>query len=309
MTAARSDTQSDLVRVSQADLDRFHRNAPAALARRGRAYALEEAASALPTILFGGLPIVGILYWGWSPAELFLFLLAGAWIGIACDTVKVFALRRRAEAFAAAMYDDWHVWVVVQALRDKSNKAPASHLSAKWNPMGGVFVDFVMGGISTALIITLLVAEAGLQFSTFQTTGLAIGIGVMALLRVVSTAWELLHHRASDRARDERQGEWVEQADGDRPVKVVVGLRGVGLFLLMFLVVFLTDDGSASSATVTRICMLVVNCLLVLWGVTKLFTPLLIRGETKWLRAYLAERANQQPPTNRPAPTIEPSRL
>lgn len=37
------------------------------------------------------------------------------------------------------------------ALRSKDRKAPASHIAAKWDPTGGLFVDFVIGTISTSL--------------------------------------------------------------------------------------------------------------------------------------------------------------
>ena len=61
--------------ITPADLDRFHRNAPAALARRGRGYITESVLNGAQTILVGGVPIVGLLYWGWSGMDMLLFLI------------------------------------------------------------------------------------------------------------------------------------------------------------------------------------------------------------------------------------------
>ena len=227
----------EAIPLSQKDLDRFHRNAPSALARRGWSGMIEEMSAGLQTTIFGALPIVGLLWLGWSAVEMLLFLLVGLWVGILCDTVKLFCLRRRAEAFAAARYDDWHVWVVVDALRNGKREALPSQLRAKWAPMSGVFVDFCMGGFSTVLILILLIAEAGLGIDSFHTPGVLVGLAGLSLVRIVSTALEIRHHRSNDAARGVDPTQWTQRqaaqyANSDRPVKAVVGLRGVGLGLV-----------------------------------------------------------------------------
>lgn len=283
------------VPLTQEDYDRFHRNAPAALARRGWSGLMEQTSAALQTICFGALPITGLVWLGWSATEMLLFLLVGLWIGIVCDAAKVLALRRRAESFVAAKYDDWHVWVVVSALRKGQKNAPEQHLRAAWDPMGGVFIDFAMGGVSTVVIVIMLTVEAGLGWDALETPGVMLGVVAFALLRVASTVWEILHHRATDREREISpalltEEQRVKRAQSDRPVKAAVGLRGVGLFLLMFLTVYLTDSGQDLDVDVAWMTMIVVNGAVVLYGAMSLLTwPLLIR-ETRWLRQYLQGR-------------------
>jgi hypothetical protein len=159
---------NDKVPITQADLDRFHKNAATAVRRRGWHYMREEVLGGAQTVIYGGLPIAGLLWWDWSATGMLVFLLFASWIGIFCDTTKLLALQKRAEAFAAAKYDDWHVWVVTAALRDGTNEAYPSHIRAKWQPFAGVFVDFVMGGISTFLIVIMLISEGWLDAETFQ---------------------------------------------------------------------------------------------------------------------------------------------
>jgi len=280
----------EMTPITPADLDRFHRNAPAALARRGRGYIAESVLNGAQTILVGGVPILGLLYWGWSGMEMLLFLIIIAWVGIVCDAAKVLWLRERAEAFARAGYDDWHVWVVADAIRSGKHEAPPAHLHAKWRPVAGVVIDFVMGGVSTVLIVVQLVAKADLGLHSFQARALMIGLAATAGFRIIFTVWQIVHHWRSRRIRsDESPVVATANPDSDRPVKAVVGLRGVGLFLLMFLTVMLTEGSLGMDAA--WMIMLVVNGLIVLLGVADWLGPLIVRGETRWLRRYLADRA------------------
>ncbi|TWT77205.1 hypothetical protein Pla123a_18600 [Posidoniimonas polymericola] len=288
---ARSKKSEQKIPLTQADLERFHANAAAALARRGGAYMWEEVTGGLQTVLAGAVPLVGLGWWGWSAVEMMVFLLVGAWVGILCDAAKVLLLRERAEAFAATMYDDWHVWVVVDALRNGSHAAHPSHLRAKWDPLGGVFVDFAMGGISTLLIVMTLIHEAGLDLATLESPGLLACLLGYALLRVADTVWEILHHRAADRNRQPRGEHATVRPDSDRPVRAVVGLRGVGLFLLVFLVVILTDEKTDLHGDVTWMCMAVLNALVIVVGGLNFTGPIWLGPETRWLRRYLADRA------------------
>ncbi|MDC0937047.1 hypothetical protein OAS39_12235 [Pirellulales bacterium] len=291
----RDSEAAELTPLTQADFDRFHRNAPAALARRGWSGMIEEMSAGLQTAIFGALPVVGLVWLGWSATEMLLFLLVGLWVGILCDTTKLLCLRRRAEAFASACYDDWHVWVVVDALRKGKRAAQGQHLRAKWAPFSGMFVDFFMGGFSTAIILVLLIVEAGMGLHSFQTPGVLWALAVVSLIRIISTVLEIVHHRSKDRARGVDPSEWTEldaarDASSDRPVKAVMGLRGVGLFLLMFLTVFLTDEERVEEVDVAWATMMVVNGIIVLYGMVGLVGWPLLVGETRWLRKYLAER-------------------
>jgi hypothetical protein len=220
--------------------------------------------------------------------EMLLFLIVIAWVGIVCDAAKVVWLRERVEAFARAGYDDWHVWVVVGALRSGTNEAPPDHLRAKWQPVAGVTIDFLMGGASTVLMVIQLAATAGLGLQTFQARALVTRLVLVAGWRIVFTIWQIVHHQRSRRTADSPMAKAAD-ADRDRPVKAVVGLRGAGLFMLLFLTVVLTENkfGFDSAWAI----MLVINGLIVLLGVVNLVGPVMSRGETRWRRQYLVDRA------------------
>ncbi len=287
--------------VSRADLESFHRYAPAALARRGHSYTFEECSSALQTLFFGALPIVGLIWWGWAAEEMLILLILSAWVDILSDAAKVFALKERTQAFDDARHLDAGVWQIVASLRN-SKSGPVFHpsdLTSQLTPQSGVFIDFVMGGISTVLAVVLLVEKAWLGLDSFRTPGLALFMAATFLLRFLSTAGEIIHHRATGKAhcqpqRDSSHMTGTEsidllQADRDRPIKVAPGLRGVWLFLLVFIIGILAD----TFEEIPLAMMLVVNGLFVLWGMMKIAFLLMVRGETRWLREYLAERKHK----------------
>jgi hypothetical protein len=220
------------------------------------------------------IPIIGLVYFGWSASELLVFLILGAWIGIACDIVKFFVLPAQVKRSGDVYYDDWHVWVVANALRAGRDQAPKSHLAAKYEPAMGVFVDLVCGGIGTALLCVAL-AEAGFQFRAdlWQNASLLKWLAVLAAYDVAMTVWEIARHKL----RGEAAGE----------LKVALGMRGLGLFLLLFLVVMIRDALSNDSA-VARITMLTVNGAIVAAAVFNSVGLFWLRAETNWLRGYLS---------------------
>ena len=274
-----------MTRITDIDLDRFHQNAPAALARRGRSYMVGEVFGGVQTAVLGALPIVGMIYWGWSGIEMFVFLIVSLWVGIACDITKFIWLQKRAQAFADARLNDWHVWVVVEALRAGREEAPANHLRAHWEPWNGVWIDCVFGVISTMLILALLIAGAGVDFGTAISRGPVLGLILISIIRVLSTILEIRQHRQADATRGQ-----AAVSAADLPVKAVLGLRGAALFMLMFLVVFLVEELEGNTDIMWIIAMSVVNGLVVLWGLLNAFGWLWIRGETRWLREYLEQR-------------------
>ncbi len=286
--------------VSQADLDSFNLYAPAALTRRGRWYTIEEYSTAFQTLFFGALPIVGLIWWGWAAEEMLILLILGAWVGIISDAAKVFALKERTQAFDNARHHDALVWQVVAALRKGSYQFHRSQLLSQLSPNGGVFIDFVMGGVSTVVLVVSLIEKAWLGLDTFRTPGLALFLTATFLLRLLSTAGEIVRHRATDKARHQPQSDSAQltgtesidlgQADRDRPIKVTPGLRGVWLFLLVFMIGILID----TVEEVPLALMLVVNGLFVLWGMMKIAFLLMVRGETRWLQEYLAERKHKR---------------
>jgi hypothetical protein len=276
--SGRRNCKLQLTPITATDRERFHRNAPAALARRGPAFVGETFAEALETLLIGGVPIVGMLRFGWSADQLLLFLLIGTWTAILFDFAKYFLLAGAVERFAAAKFDDWHVWVVAGALREGKSDAPAEHLRAKHEPAMGVLVDLACGGVGTLFILIALaegsgaglremIAERSVQWS------LAGLFGYQLLL----TAWEIIRCRRSP-------GTCESQAH--------LGIRGVGLFLLMFLVVMLRESAgkTGGSAEISRGVMLTVNGLIVALALFNVVGLLWLRGETRWLRNYMEER-------------------
>ena len=52
-------------------------------------------------------------------------------------------------------------------------------------------------------------------------------------------------------------------------------------------------DSEYLEIDVARVMMLVVNGLIVLWGVVNFSGPVILWGETRWLRNYLAKRQSR----------------
>lgn len=271
MTTDRSEYETP---ITAADMERFHRNAPAAVKRREGLYAFDEFGAGLRAVFLGGVPLVGVIWFQWSSTQLLIFLLCGSWIGILCDFAKLFFLEKQVHSWGDAYYEDWHVWVVVDALRLNKTHAPKQHLRAKYEPWHGVLADIVFGGISTVVIVTGLIRSPAVNWAELGHNGAWHWIVAISVYEFVFTAWEILSHRTG--------------ADV-RPVKVHVALRGLGLFLFMFILMWLTDEFQVVGPGV-RNGMIVVNGALILWGLATMAGPLMIRRETQWLREYLAKR-------------------
>ena len=262
--------------ITSADMERFHQNAGAAIKRRGGSYVFDEFGGGLRAVFMGGIPLVGLLWWDWSALQLLLFYLVGSWVGILCDCAKLWLLEKQVREWGEAYYEDWHVWVVVDALRAGEQHAAPAALRAKYEPWSGVFVDFVFGGISTVLMaIGLVRSPKGVEWSELSDSSVLAWLAGMSAYQVLFTAWEI----------------W-EQKAGTAPVrkvKVAAGLRGLGLFLFMFLLVFATDSFEQLGHGVTN-TMLAVNGLIVAWGIGTMLGPLLLIRETRWLKEYLRKR-------------------
>jgi hypothetical protein len=264
------------VLITAADMERFHRNAPTAIKHREGTYAFDEFGNGLRSVFLGGVPLIGLLWFDWSSSQLMFFLLVGIWIAILCDFAKLWFLEKPIRDWASVSYDDWQVWTVAAALRAGRNTAMKSHLSAKYEPWAGVLVDVVFGGLSSVLIpVALAEAGEGIDGTILQDQGVMYSLIGLIAYQVLFTVWEIVVHKRG--------------VGSNRQVKVKLGMRGLGLFLLMFLLVMVADNwGEQSSAT--RIAMLVVNAGIVFLGVVTMVGPLMIRRETQWLREYLRKR-------------------
>jgi hypothetical protein len=273
----RSDSYK-LVPITAAEMARFRKNAPAALARRGSSFVAEEMGRALSLFLTGLIPILGLIYFDWSASEMLVFLLIGSWFGILCDIARFFALPAEVKRFGDVFYDDWHVWVVANALRRGETSAPKSHLKAKYEPALGVFVDLVLGSIATALIC-LALAEAGFSFRTelWENRGLWKWLALLAGYNLLFTIWEIARHKL------------VGEVAGR--VKVALGMRGLVLFLLLFVVVMI-HDALGGNGAIARGVILVVNSAILVAAVFNAVGFFWVRAETNWLRNYLRHKCN-----------------
>jgi hypothetical protein len=258
--------------ITAEDLSRFHRNAPAALARRGGNFVGEQLGAAFETLITGLVPIIGMLAYGWSANQLLVFLLVSAWTAIVLDVLKLALLYEGVKRFGATHYDDWHVWVVAQALREGKTEAVRSHLKAKYQPEMGVVVDLLFGGVATVAILAAASNESwsGLR-GLFDDRSVLYGLAILVGYQVVFAAWEIIRRVVAKDAGE---------------VKVAVGMRGVGLFLLMFLVVMIRESAGDNGA-VARGAMLTVNGLIVALAFFNAVGQAWLRSETRWLRDYL----------------------
>lgn len=272
-----------MVTLSGEEMSRFHRCAPAALARRGSGFVADTLARAFGLVVVGATPIVGMLWFDWSAAQLLVFLLAGAWIGIACDIARLWHAERAVRAFGQTHYDDWHVWLVTGALRKKTNQVLRAHLVSRWEPWMGVFVDLSAGGLATLIMVMLLIrgpgfgAEEGVVFDR----KLLVSLGGVAACQVLFALVDIVSRR---------------RGGGEaRPLKASPGLRGLGLFLLVFVIAFAGDPDNPDGLAAGRV-MLWVNGAVVALGVFNAVGLLWLRGETQWLRGYLRENSPRDPP-------------
>jgi hypothetical protein len=234
----------------------------------------DELGSAFETLLTGAVPIVGMLAYGWSANQLLLFLLVGAWTAILLDITKFFLFYGAVKRFGAAHYDDWHVWVVAGALRKGENEAVSSHLKAKYQPEMGVVVDLLFGGVATLLII-VAIEEGSAQGirELLADRSVLYGLAGLVTYQVVFAAWEMFRRVGDDSG----------------PMKVAVGMRGFGLFVLLFVVVMIRESAGANGS-IARTVMLVVNGALVALALFNAVGQFWVNRETAWLRDYLRTR-------------------
>ncbi len=261
-----------MIPISAAHRERFERCAPAALMRR-KAVGTQIGQS-MELVLMGSVPIVGMLRFDWSAGELLIFLLVGTWVKILCDFLRVLMIRGQVEKLAEASYDDWHVWTMVDALRTGQTKVPKSHIEAKFAPWPGILIDFVFGGTAT-LIICIAVAQADSAFGSpaLESSGVMWSLLTLNAYQVLLTLVEILRHRIGN------------ESSG---VVASPGVREIGLFLLMFFVVFVSQSEVASSR-VAQAIMLSVNGFFIAFGLFGVGALVAFRGETIWLENYLRE--------------------
>lgn len=259
---------------------RFHALADTTLRRSNRAYFADEIGRSFSWILMGAIPIVGLLYFKWSAREWLIYLLVGAWTGVLLDIFKLYFLYGQIMKSANAAYEDNFVWTIVDAMRQGEDMAPHDHLRARYQPKMGILVDIVFGAVGTVMTIGLFPEDV---FAAFEISTLFWSVIGMVAYRVAFTAWEIIEQRASETE--------------DRTVRVAVGLRGVGLFLLGFLVAMIVGDEThprSSGDQTAWWAMLIVNALAIVVSLLNIWGMYMIRGNARWLRTYLADKSGQK---------------
>ena len=246
------------------------------LKRREGTYVFDEFGAGLRSVFLGGVPLVGLL-WGTGRLSNAAFLLVGSWVGILCDFAKMWFLELEIRTWGEAFYEDWHVWIVVDALRVGATEAATTYLRANTNRGRVLFVDFLCGGIATMLIcIGLVRSPAGVDWDELNDGSMLLWLAGVAFYNTLFTVWEILQHKSG-------------QAAG-RQVKVAVGMRGFGLFVFLFVMVGVTA-GFEKTGPGVKWAMVVVNGAIVVWGLVTMLSPvLLLRRETLWLKDYLEKR-------------------
>jgi hypothetical protein len=272
-------SDADYVSLTSGDMARFHRNAPAALGRRSGGAMGQSVMGSLELVIIGATPIVGMLWYGWSATQQLVYLVVSLWIGIMCDFARLAFVRQAVKAHADEHYDDWHVWVVVEALRSGRNTAPRSHVQAKHQASDGVLVDLAAGGFSTALIAAaLFVNSEDRAFVTTFDRPFVFSLAAMAAYQAINAAWEIVRVRRAGM-----------KAGG---VSAAPGARGVALFLLMFITMTLGDPDGAGGLAARKV-MLAVNAVIVALGILNAAAWLWLGSETRWLARYVREHRTE----------------
>jgi len=259
----------EMVPVTDGHREEFQRGAGAALARRDASWFAEQGWAATEPAITAVASLAGLWLFGWPAATVFAFSLVCIWNGVWCDCAKLAfvgnAVRREADRDNA----DRRFWVVAEAIRDGKTEMPARSLAA-YKPGTGLFVDFVMGGISSTVLLAVLHAEWRDLLAAFTEPG---GTRI-ALLATLGLQWlvaiaTIVHHR--------RPGVHA-------PMRFAAGIRGAGLFVvMMIMLVTLENGGGARKLVIAMNVGLLAFAVLSAWGMK------LLRDETNWLRRHVGD--------------------
>ncbi|HET6603511.1 MAG TPA: hypothetical protein VFG21_04755 [Xanthomonadaceae bacterium] len=262
-----------MVPIDAAMRERFERNAPAALARRPASWFVEAWLGTGELLLVATVSLVGLLLLGWSAAAMLGLLLVSAAIGFCGDFLKGLLLRRQLAQHFQALHQDIEVWAVASVLLEGKDEVRADHVrSAQMGAGCGLMLDLCFGGMAVVAMVVVLhrggisLVEPFVHDATMRN----LLLGLVAF-QVASLSWQLFEHTLGGRANS--------------AVQFQAGGRGIGLFLLMFIVLFAVDDGGS-----LRTALVVANGALLGLGLVAVFGMGLVRRETQWLRAHLRAR-------------------
>lgn len=271
--AAPMSDSGPMTKLTQADYDRFHRLAPNVLKDRGPGYFFGELDSSIYFLLAGAIPTVGVVYWGWSATNWLVLLVAGCWMGLICDCVRMYFLKKEIKKYCDRIVDDTFVSVIAEAIRGKKDEVVSAHIPSAPDYTVAVFVDLIFCSVSSFVILVSLPErlDANLMGRSWF---LPSPIGILAY-RLLMMIWEIVEHRNQPRRKP--------------VVKLALGLRGASMFVVMF-IVLISFDEVQDSTTASYYVVYGVNGLLILIGAMNLYGLFLMISETRWLRKYLKSR-------------------
>lgn len=261
--------------LDSAVLARFHRLAPEVLRRRDGAFFVRELAFGLQFLVIGAVPIVGTARFGWDALSWLAYVVIGAWLGIVTDTLALVFLGEPIRRHARHSAENQFVGLVCDALRAGKETIPRLPDGGLYRPGIGLFFDLVFGTVSTVVIYVVVREEIGVDWGAV--TGrpfFALSLAAFVLCQIGLAGCQIAGRRGRE---------------SEIPVKVFLGGRGAGLFLLMF-IVFISADKIAGPQRQLPVALYVTNGFVVLFGLLNTFGMVPIRRENRWLARYLAGR-------------------
>lgn len=120
MTRVQRARQSGAVSIGSADIALLRRRGPAVLDYYRRLGLAETRARATAIAVSGLLPIIGWIWFGWSPVSMLVFLFADALAGLALDWLRLPLARRWMDASHALDQEAGEVITIVDGLEDGS---------------------------------------------------------------------------------------------------------------------------------------------------------------------------------------------
>lgn len=270
-----SRTQGNEAPLDSAALARFHRLAPEVLRRRDSAYFARELAFGLQFLVIGAVPLVGTARFGWDALSWLAYVVIGAWLGIVTDTLALVFLGGPIRRHARHSAENQFVGLVCDALRREKKTIPRLPDGGVYRPGTGLLFDLVFGTVSTLVIYMVVREEMGVDWGAV--TGrpfFALSLAAFVLCQIGLAAWQIAERRGRE---------------SEIPVKVFLGGRGAGLFMLMFIVI-ISADKIAGPQRQLPVALYVTNGFIVLFGLLNTFGMIPVRRENRWLAGYLAQR-------------------
>lgn len=270
---ADSDTDDQRIPLTAQHVVQMERDASAALARRSGGWLFEQGQQVAELAIIAGLSLASLLLWGAPALTMLLLLLASTWVGILGEWLKFLLLRDAVRCEVANSNADQFVWNVVDALQSGRGRIRRTSTQASYQPGTAIVLDFAFGGMAT-LAILAAIGEGGHDWRSALELDrwLQYAIGGALAIQLIAILWVILRHRSG-------RGEHA-------PPRFAAGGRGLGLFVLVFVLIFAGDEGRN-----LHLAMIATNLLLLLLAALGVFGVWLMSRETRWLAAHLRERA------------------